>query len=77
MIAYFNKDVPRLEVASCGNITCTSGNVIEEIEAFNPGPESSLALTIGSDGLPVVAYYNAYSRVLRVAKLISRPLGRR
>lgn len=76
VIAYCD-DHYNLKVAHCGNATCTAGNVVETVSNMPTAGCTYTALTIGADGLPVVAYYDRSDHTLKVAKLVSVPLGRR
>ena len=68
---------PGLKFARCGDVSCTSGNVVEEVAALPSPDHSPIALTIGSDGQPVIVFMEYETRMLKVAKLVTRPLGRR
>jgi predicted regulator of Ras-like GTPase activity (Roadblock/LC7/MglB family) len=64
-----------LKVAHCGNVTCTSGigtgTITETVDSV--GGNSRTSITIGSDGLPLIAYYDATNDDLKVAHC-SNPL---
>jgi hypothetical protein len=64
-----------LKVVHCGNVTCTSGpgtgTNIETVDSL--GSSSRTSITIGSDGLPLIAYYDSTNNDLRVAHC-SNPL---
>ena len=60
VVSYFNVDthVRNLNVLHCGNAACTSGNTTTTVDAtWGAGGDSSI--TIGTDGLPVVSYWDA------------------
>ncbi len=55
-----------LQIAVCGNPTCTSGNVIITLDSGgDTGHETSLALSSGD--LPIVGYLDETNRALKVA----------
>jgi len=58
-------------VARCGDPACASGNTITTIDptGFTSGYWNSLAT--GSDGLPIVSYYDSFKGDLVVAKCLS------
>ncbi|MBP9850264.1 MAG: VCBS repeat-containing protein [Candidatus Peribacteraceae bacterium] len=43
-----------LKYARCGNESCTSGNIVKEIDGPDMG--NFISMVFGSDGLPVIAY---------------------
>jgi hypothetical protein len=56
-----------LKVAKCGNSACSSGNTITSVDTGgNVGHFTSI--TIGTDGLPVISYYDGTNSLLKVAK---------
>ncbi|MBI2590874.1 MAG: hypothetical protein HYW33_03280, partial [Candidatus Blackburnbacteria bacterium] len=59
-----------LKIVKCGNTACSSGNTITAIEQVgilgNLGDRTSI--TIGTDGLPIVSYFNATTSDLKVLK---------
>ena len=70
VISYAYLDGGDLKVTKCGNATCSSGNTITTIDsgtAENPIGEYS-SITIGTDGYPVISYYDGASDDLKVAK---------
>jgi predicted regulator of Ras-like GTPase activity (Roadblock/LC7/MglB family) len=57
VISYFDITNLHLKVIKCGNAACSSGNTTTTVDAAaNVGRYTSLA--IGTDGLPVIAYYD-------------------
>lgn len=58
-----------LKVAHCGNASCTSGNVLTTVDPTAPGfaDASNTSIAIGSDGYPVIAYYDTANGDLKVA----------
>ncbi len=69
LIAYYNSTDGSLDVAHCGNITCSSGNTTTTVDtgtgANFTGQYPSLAM--GSDNLPIVSYYDGSFNDLIVA----------
>ena len=63
VISYFD-DSSDLKVLHCGNVSCTSGNVINTIENL-AGFQPSIA--IGTDGNPVISYYDITNDNLKVS----------
>jgi hypothetical protein len=69
VISYVDVIADALRVAKCNDAACQWAD--EEISAFGDSAGhvgSSTSLAIGSDGLPVIAYYNTYSGHLRIAR---------
>jgi hypothetical protein len=55
-----------LKVAHCGNAACSAGNTITTVDA--PGAVGfDTSIAIGSDGLPVISYYDGGAGDLKVA----------
>ncbi len=68
VISYHNITNNALMVVKCGNASCTSGNTIYTIDSGNNvGQYNSIA--IGTDGFPVISYYDATATSLKVVKL--------
>ncbi|HEV8421550.1 MAG TPA: hypothetical protein VGR13_09370 [Actinomycetota bacterium] len=66
VVSYYDASNADLKVAHCGNRECASGNTLMVIDSSgNVGTFSSIA--IGSDGLPVISYFDASNGVLKVA----------
>jgi hypothetical protein len=62
--AQVNQD---LKVAHCGNASCSSGNTITTVDSGgNVGQYSSI--TVGTDGLPIISYYDNTNTYLKMAK---------
>ncbi|MDP6095213.1 MAG: hypothetical protein QGG67_04355, partial [Gammaproteobacteria bacterium] len=55
-----------LEVAHCVDVACTEATSIDVDTEGNVGQHSSM--TIGADGLPLVAYHDTISRDLKVVR---------
>lgn len=67
VISFFDTTYDDLKVAKCGNAACSSGNTINTVDnAGSVGQYTSIA--IGSDGLPVISYYDGTNGDLKVAK---------
>ncbi len=66
VISYYDSSNGNLKIAHCGNVTCTSGNTAFIVDSiFNVGQHS--AITIGTDGLPFISYYDVDNGDLKVA----------
>ncbi len=67
IISYVDNANMNVKAAKCGNASCSSGNTLTAVEVatFLYGTTS---LTIGTDGLPVISYYDMSNGVLKVAK---------
>ncbi len=68
VISYYDVTNTALKVAKCGNAACTSGNTLTTVDAGAPDAGTHTAITHGTDGLPVIAYYDITNTDLRVAK---------
>jgi hypothetical protein len=67
VISYYDTTNGNLNVAKCGNISCSSGNTTTTVDSTgNIGRYSSLA--VGADGLPVISFYDATNSNLMTAK---------
>lgn len=73
-ISYFDVTNGDLKVAKCGNAACSGGNTLTKVAwksvAFGasvPVGEFS-SVTIGTDSLPVVSYFNSWDGNLEVVK---------
>lgn len=67
IISYLDSTNSDLKVVKCGNSSCSSGNFIRTVDSTgNVGAYTSI--TIGTDGLPVVSYYDSSSLDLKVVK---------
>jgi len=74
IISYYDNTVEALKVAHCGDVACAGQATITTVDnAGNLGGAGSI--TIGSDGLPIISYYDAtvdldngiYRQALKVA----------
>ena len=70
VISYYDGTNGYLKVAKCGNAACSSGNTRTAVDtAGSVGSYSSI--TIGTDGLPIISYYDTTNGDLKVAKCAS------
>jgi predicted regulator of Ras-like GTPase activity (Roadblock/LC7/MglB family) len=56
-----------LRVAHCGNVDCSGGNTTYDIDTIGTLQKPNSSLAIGSDGLPIISYFDRISEDLRVA----------
>lgn len=72
VISYYDQTAGTLKVAHCGNPACSAGNTIALVDdpADNVGSYSAIA--IGTDGLPIISYYDQTAGTLKVAKCATR-----
>ena len=69
VISYYDTELGNLKVAKCNDTACTGGNeTITTVDdhANDVGQYTSIA--IGTDGFPVIGYYDATSGNLKIAK---------
>ena len=55
-----------LKVAHCGNLTCTTGTTLTVVDSLVRAMSNS-SIVIGTDGLPVVSYFDLTTDDLKVA----------
>jgi len=67
VISYFDYTNFDLKVAHCGNASCSSGNTITTIDSAGYVGQFA-SITIGTDGLPVISYWDGINDDLKVAK---------
>jgi len=73
VIAYYDATLKRLKVAKCDNAACTTSNYVV-VDAGVPGPGQGAgvglynSISIGSDALPFISYYDATNNALKVVK---------
>ncbi|MBI4299479.1 MAG: collagen-like protein [Chloroflexi bacterium] len=66
VIGYYNFTKGDLKVAHCGNTACSSGNTLATVDStFNVG--RFISINIGTDGLPIISYYDVTNGNLNVA----------
>jgi hypothetical protein len=66
VISYFDATFGDLKVAHCGNASCSSGNTTYSVDTVG-GVGYDTSITIGTDGLPVISYYDGTNYDLKVA----------
>jgi len=67
LISYYDVTNQDLKVAKCGNTACSSGNTLTAVDSGGDVGQST-SITIGTDGLPVISYYDGTNGDLKVAK---------
>jgi hypothetical protein len=67
VISYYDGTNADLKVAKCGNASCSSGNTITTIDSGGQVGHYT-SITIGTDGLPVISYWDISNGDLKVAK---------
>jgi hypothetical protein len=65
VVAFLEASSRPLTVVRCGNASCTAGNTVASVDSPGSGASGFQALTIGTDGKPIVAYRDG-SSALRV-----------
>ncbi|MBI5740972.1 MAG: hypothetical protein HZA16_09640 [Nitrospirae bacterium] len=63
VISYLNVMETDLRVAKCGNASCSSGNTLYTVDPgvdswFGSGAGIASSITIGTDGRPIISYYD-------------------
>lgn len=67
IVTYWDLTNGYLKVLKCGNGACSSGNTITVVDNIGPGGDYN-PVAIGTDGLPVIAYYDSTNGDLKVLK---------
>jgi hypothetical protein len=58
IVAYRDATNMDLKVLHCGNVACTAGNVSTPIDTGPASVGTDTSIAVGTDGLPVVSYYD-------------------
>jgi hypothetical protein len=66
VISYVDYSAYALKVAHCGNPECSSGNTATTIVDPDATVLGNTSIAVGADGLPVISYYDAGARSLKV-----------
>jgi hypothetical protein len=67
VISYYDSTNGDLKVAKCANATCTGTATITIVDSTGSAGHDT-SITIGTDGLPVISYYDVANGDLKVAK---------
>lgn len=67
VISYLDNTNIDLKVAKCGNPSCSDGNIITVVDSDGEVGNYT-SITTGTDGLPIIAYYDLNNAYLKVAK---------
>jgi hypothetical protein len=65
VISYYDSTNGDVKVLHCGNKACSSGNISTTVDS-NGDVGQHTSITIGTDGLPVVSYYDVTNTDLKV-----------
>ena len=68
VVAYYDAGAANLKVAKCGDSACMAGNTVTTVDGGGSDLGRHASLSLGVDGLPVIAHYNATAGRLRVVK---------
>jgi hypothetical protein len=66
VISYHDYTAKTLKVAHCGNASCSTGNIISVVDDPVNEVGTYTSIAIGSDGLPVISYYDITAEALKV-----------
>jgi len=67
VISYYDQTLFDLKIAKCGNAACSAGNTITAVDQTGD-VGAATSITLGVDGLPVVAYYDTTNTRLKLAR---------
>lgn len=67
VISYYNDTLTVLNVAHCGNLLCSTGAFTLTIVDTNAFTGRFNAISVGTDGLPVISYFDDTNDDLKVA----------
>lgn len=68
VISYHDFTAQSLKVARCANAACTGAATITTVDDPSNSVGMFTSIAIGADGSPVISYYDATARALKVAK---------
>ncbi len=68
VISYHDTTNGDLKVIKCGNAACSSGNTTTTVDSSSTIVGTYTSLAIGTDGLPVISYYDETNGNLKVMK---------
>lgn len=72
VIAYHNETAGTLKVAKCVNGDCSGGTIVTTVDDHPTNTVGEFtSIAIGTDGLPVISYYDATAGGLKVAKCVN------
>jgi len=71
IISYFDTFYGHLKVAHCGNVSCSANNDVRTIDSSGSDVGHNTSIAIGSDGLPIIIYWDRTSGYLKVAHCAS------
>lgn len=68
VISYYNEGTKDLKVVKCGNIYCTQNSSGYYIDGYYGDVGKYTSIAIGTDGNPIVSYYDETNKDLKVVK---------